>query len=236
MQNKELLIVVTSVMKQYHCAAGCFSALNDISFSVARGELIAVTGESGSGKSTLLNLLCGIDSPTAGSVTINGTHVSHLTQEQRNRWRGGNVGIVFQFFQLIPTLTIRENILLPMDFCAIIEKKRRAQRADHLLDRFSLSDHAGKYPFELSGGQQQRVAVARSLANDPPFIVADEPTGNLDSRNAESVFALLATLKQEGKTVIMVTHNHALAQRCDRIICLHDGSMCAAADTDRRMA
>ena len=212
--------------------AGNVKALDGVSFFAEKAELVAVIGESGSGKSTLLNLISGIDVSTNGSVLVNGEDVASFKEKDRNRWRGKNVGIIFQFFQLIPTLTIKENILLPMDFCNIIDKRKRSDRAKKLLDDFGISAHAEKFPFELSGGQQQRVAIARSLANDPALIAADEPTGNLDSKNSDTVGELFRSLQKSGKTIIVVTHNQELAEKCDRIIQMHDGKIIA----DRKKA
>jgi putative ABC transport system ATP-binding protein len=225
------VLEIRNVVKEYPTLAGNVKALDGVSFIAEKAELVAVIGESGSGKSTLLNLISGIDVSTKGSVFVNGEDINSFKEKDRNRWRGKNVGIIFQFFQLIPTLSIKENILLPMDFCNIIEKQKRSDRARKLLDDFGISAQANKFPFELSGGQQQRVAIARSLANDPDLITADEPTGNLDSKNADAVFELFRSLQKSGKTTIMVTHNKELAEKCDRIIQLHDGKIIA----DRKM-
>jgi putative ABC transport system ATP-binding protein len=231
--NKSMVLEIRSVVKEYPTPAGNVKALDGISFTAEKAELVAVIGESGSGKSTLLNLISGIDVSTKGNVLVNGEDVNSFKEKDRNRWRGKNVGIIFQFFQLIPTLTIKENILLPMDFCNIIEKQKRSDRAIKLLDDFGISSHANKFPFELSGGQQQRVAIARSLANDPALITADEPTGNLDSKNSDAVFGLFRDLQKSGKTIIMVTHNKELAEKCDRIIQMQDGKIIADGKTTR---
>jgi putative ABC transport system ATP-binding protein len=221
----QTILEVRNLFKVYAMPAGKFTALSGVSFGAAKGELIAITGESGSGKSTLLNLISGIDVPTTGDVMLNGSLINKLSEESRNQWRGKYVGIVFQFYQLIPTLTILENILLPMDFCNCIPKKERVGRAKHLLNEFEIFAQANKFPFEMSGGQQQRAAIARALANDPALIAADEPTGNLDSQTSEKVFVLFKALQAEGKTIIMVTHNSDLAAQCGRTIRIQDGKI-----------
>ena len=221
----KLVLEVQNMVKEFNTPAGSFKALADVTFQAKKGEFIAITGESGSGKSTLLNLISGIDVPTTGIVKVNDDPINEKDEEGRNRWRGKNVGIVFKFFQLIPTLTILENILLPMDFCNIIPRKDSVNRAKKLLKEFGISEQADKYPFELSGGQQQRAAISRSLANNPSLIAADEPTGNLDSKTSETVFGLFKSLQAEGKTIIMVTHNLDMAKHCDRTIQLQDGKI-----------
>ena len=183
-----------------------FTALNKVSFSIERGELVIISGKSGSGKSTMLNMITGIDHPTSGKISLNGTEIGNLNESQLASWRGKNIGIVFQFFQLIPTLTILENLLLAMEFVNCIPKPERRQRAKKLLDDVGISEQADKKPASLSGGEQQRAAIARALANNPAIIVADEPTGNLDSKTAESVNAIFSSLAKSGKTVIVVTH------------------------------
>ncbi len=182
-------------------------------------------GKSGSGKSTLANMITGIDHPTSGSVRINGTYVHNLDENKMSIWRGRNLGIVFQFFQLLPTLSLLENIMLPMDFCNMYAPLERERRAMDLLEMVGLESVADQQPAAVSGGQQQRAAIARALANDPPIIVADEPTGNLDSRAAESVFQIFINLAQQGKTILMVTHDKSLAQRTDRVLLLSDGEL-----------
>jgi putative ABC transport system ATP-binding protein len=217
------VLEIKNVVKEYPTPAGIVRALSNVNFTAGRGELIAIIGESGSGKSTLLNLISGIDVPTIGEVIVNKENITTLREKDRNRWRGKNVGIIFQFFQLIPSLTVRENILLPMDFCSIIPKRDRLKRAEFLLRDFGILTQADKFPFEMSGGQQQRVAIARALANDPSIITADEPTGNLDTKNSVIVLDLFRNLQQCGKTIVMVTHNKDLAEKCDRIIHIQDG-------------
>jgi putative ABC transport system ATP-binding protein len=217
------LIEMHTVVKTYQSAAGDFTALKGIDLRADAGEFIAIVGKSGSGKSTLLNILTGIDSPTSGEVLVGGTPVHALNQNQIAAWRGRTVGIVFQFFQLLPTLTVVENVMLPMDFCNTFPTRERRTRAMRLLEQVGVAEQADKLPTALSGGQQQRVAIARALANDPPMLIADEPTGNLDSRTSEAVFQLFAELVQAGKTVVMVTHDPDLVRRADRVITIADG-------------
>jgi putative ABC transport system ATP-binding protein len=219
------LVHVHRAVKRYESAAGIFTALNGVSLQVAPGELVAVIGKSGSGKSTLLNMIAGIDHPTSGEVYVDGTAVHLLRERQIAPWRGRTVGVVFQFFQLLPTLTVAENVTLPMDFCHMFKPRERRERALHLLEQVDLAAHAHKLPSELSGGQQQRVAIARALANETPVLVADEPTGNLDSRAAESVFRLFTDLADSGKTIVLVTHDSDLARQVTRAVILGDGEV-----------
>ena len=221
-QNKNL-IQLSHVTKSFPLASGTFDALKDVSIGIQKGQLVAITGKSGSGKSTLLNIIAGIDKPTQGSVSINGVHVEKLPESALATWRGKNIGVVFQFFQLLPTLTILENIMLPMDFCNSYPKKERRDRALALLDQVNIKEQADKLPSALSGGQQQRVAIARALANDPPVIIADEPTGNLDSQTATSIFELFAGLAKAGKTVIIVTHEKDFSNYFENVIAIADG-------------
>lgn len=211
------------VSKWFESAAGRFEALKSISLKIDQGEHVAIVGKSGSGKSTLLNMLTGIDHPSQGAMTINSIEIHTLNESRLAKWRGENVGIVFQFFQLIPTLTILENLLLAMDFVNVIPKKERQQRAEILLAQVGIAQHADKLPAALSGGEQQRAAIARALANNPPILVADEPTGNLDSKTAEAILALFVQLVGNGKTVIVVTHEKVSDSKYDRIITLNDG-------------
>lgn len=213
------------VSKWFDTAAGRFEAIKNIDLDISRGEHVAIVGKSGSGKSTLLNMLTGIDHPSQGTVTINSTEVHTLDESRLAKWRGKNIGIVFQFFQLIPTLSIRENILLAMDFVGVIPKNESAKRAEALLAQVGISEHADKLPAALSGGQQQRAAIARALANDPPILVADEPTGNLDSKTTEAILRLFADLVGDGKTVIVVTHEDVSHSDYSRIISLSDGAV-----------
>jgi putative ABC transport system ATP-binding protein len=223
------LISMIGVGKEYGSVAGPIVALRDVNLAIAAGEFVAVIGKSGSGKTTLINLLTGIDSPTSGSIEIGATAVHGLNQEQLARWRGKSVGVVFQFFQLLPALTVAENVMLPMDFCNTFAPRERRDRALHLLSAMGIADQADKPPGTLSGGQQQRAAIARALANDPALVVADEPTGNLDSRTAEEVMAFFARLVSTGKTVVMVTHERDLARYFARSIVLTDGTVAGSA-------
>jgi putative ABC transport system ATP-binding protein len=219
------LIDLRGVVKTYQTAAGGFTALRDIDLQVDPGEFVAVIGKSGSGKSTLINMITGIDRPSSGEVWVNGTGVHKLNEGQLAAWRGRNVGLIFQFFQLLPTLTVIENVLLPMDFCNMYDRSERPERAMRLLEQMELGEEAHKVPAALSGGQQQRVAIARALANDPPIVVADEPTGNLDSKTAASVFALFERLVAGGKTILMVTHDRDLAEKVSRTVVISDGEI-----------
>jgi len=219
------LIELDNVVKEYDTAAGKFTALRGISLKVDTHEFVAVIGKSGSGKSTLINMITGIDRPTSGQVFVGDTAVHKLSEGQMAVWRGKHVGVIFQFFQLLPTLTLVENVMLPMDFCNMYASRERHQRAMQLLDHVGMADQAGKLPSAVSGGQQQRVAIARALANDPPIIVADEPTGNLDSKTANQVFDLFTQLVEEGKTILMVTHDQDLARRVTRSVIVADGEI-----------
>jgi putative ABC transport system ATP-binding protein len=200
-----------------------FPALRGVSVNVGAGDFIAVLGKSGSGKSTLLNLIAGIDRPTSGEIRVDGADLNQLSENNMAAWRGRSVGVVFQFFQLLPTLTVEENILLAMDFVGKIPAANRRTRARDLLGLVGLEDQAGKLPSALSGGQQQRAAIARALANDPPIVLADEPTGNLDSETSAAVAELFHGLIDERKTLLIVTHDEKLASRAHRIIRLKDG-------------
>ncbi len=225
LESMRPLISLRDVCKQYDGAAGPIVALRNLSLDMGEGEFVAVIGKSGSGKTTLINLLTGIDSPTSGSIQVAETAVQTLSQDQLARWRGRAVGIVFQFFQLLPTLSVAENIMLPMDFCNTFPPRERRARALSLLAGMGIADQADKLPNALSGGQQQRAAIARALANDPPLIVADEPTGNLDSRTAAEVMSFFARLVDAGKTVVMVTHERDLERYFARSVTLTDGTL-----------
>jgi len=217
------LIELHGVHKVYHNGKVEFAALRGVDLVVWPGEMVAVVGPSGSGKTTVLNMITGIDRPSAGSVVVDGADLGAMDEERLARWRGGAVGIVFQFFQLLPTLTALENAALPMDFarrCKVRERLRRAQRH---LDAVGLGDKGHHLPLELSGGEQQRVAIARAMACEPKLIVGDEPTGNLDSESGGRMFDLLARLNAEGTTVLYVTHDGSLAERAGRVVTVKDG-------------
>ena len=219
------IIRLNDVHKSYKTAVGDYPALRSVDLNINAGEFVSIIGKSGSGKSTLLNMITGIDRPTTGEVFVNGTPVHELGENKMARWRGVNLGIVFQFFQLLPTISVLENIMLPMDFCRTYPMRERAQRAMELLKLVELEEHAYKLPTALSGGQQQRVAIARALANNPPIVIADEPTGNLDSKTADSVFWLFNNLVAQGKTIIVVTHDSGLAKRTHRTALIADGEI-----------
>lgn len=223
--RKSRLIELHGVTKAYKIAGSDFMALKGIDLEVDEGEFVAIVGKSGSGKSTLINMITGIDTPTAGEVFVTSTPLHSLNQEQLAVWRGKNVGVVFQFFQLLPTLTVAENIELPMDFCDTFPVKERHARAMSLLEKVGIADQADKLPADLSGGQQQRAAIARALANDPRLLVADEPTGNLDSQTSQAVMQLFANFAAEGKTVVMVTHERDLSRYFTRTVLLSDGTL-----------
>jgi putative ABC transport system ATP-binding protein len=216
-------IQLRGVSKEYPSALTSMRALDELDLAIAEGEFIAIVGKSGSGKSTLLNMVTGIDRPTRGEIYVRGEPIHRLSEGKLAKWRGRTAGVVFQFFQLMPSLTILENVLLPMDFSGARPLGKREPYAMELLDRVGVADQAYKLPASLSGGQQQRAAIARALANDPEILAADEPTGNLDSRTAESVFNLFANLAENGKTVILVTHDRDIARRAHRIVTLQDG-------------
>lgn len=219
------LIELRGVTKNYSSPAGSFSALKTIDIEIGKGEFVAIVGKSGSGKSTLINLITGIDTPSSGELFVAQTPIHTLDQEKLAEWRGKNVGIVFQFFQLLPTLTVIENVMLPMDFCNTYPANQQRARAMTLLDKVGIGEQADKLPASLSGGQQQRAAIARSLANDPAILVADEPTGNLDTQTSLDVMALFAQLIVEGKTVVMVTHERDFQRYFTRTIALADGAI-----------
>ena len=223
MSHNHNLVHVDSVVKDFQGPAGVIHVLKSVNLTVQPGEFVGVRGPSGSGKSTLINMITGIDRPTSGRVQVAGQHIESMSENALARFRGKHIGVIFQFFQLLPTLTVIENVMLPMDFCRMWKPRERPQRAMHLLEQVELADQAHKLPNSLSGGQQQRAAIARALANDPPLLMADEPTGNLDSHTADRVFTLFANLVKEGKTFIMVTHDVELASRMPRLIEVADG-------------
>jgi len=221
----EYLIQLRDVVKAYETEAGEFLALKNIKLSIGEGEFVGVIGKSGSGKSTLINMVSGIDRPTKGEISIGGAPVHTYNEGEMAKWRGRNLGIVFQFFQLLPVLTVLENVMLPMDFCHLYSPVKRRKRAYEVLELVGVSEQANKLPSQLSGGEQQRVAIARALANDPPIILADEPTGNLDSKTSERVFHLFEALVAGGKTIVMVTHDSDQAKRVKRTIIIADGEI-----------
>ncbi|MBK8984613.1 MAG: ABC transporter ATP-binding protein [Chloroflexi bacterium] len=217
------IIDVRNVIKRFPVGDTQITVLKGVSVSVQPGEFVCIVGPSGNGKSTLLNMITGIDHPTEGEVIVTGQPVHTLSENQLAAWRGEHMGIIFQFFQLLPALNILQNVVLPMDFIKKLPPKQRRERAMHLLDTVGLADQARKLPSQVSGGQQQRAAIARALANDPPLLVADEPTGNLDTQTSEDVFQLFTTLVDQGKTMVMVTHSRSLAARLPRTIEIRDG-------------
>lgn len=221
----QAFIELRDVVKKYRTGAGHVTALKGINLQVQAGEYVGVVGPSGSGKSTLMNMITGIDKPTSGELFIGGQAIHRMGENELARWRGRNVGVVFQFFQLLPMLTIVENLMLPMDFCNVHKSSARRKRALQLLDQVGIVNQANKLPSALSGGEQQRAAIARALANDPPLIVADEPTGNLDSGSAAGVYALFDELVAQGKTLLVVTHNPELSHRTDRVVRIVDGAI-----------
>jgi len=222
-RENHTLIDLRDVAKTYETGAGGVTVLQDISLQVREGEFVGMVGPSGSGKSTMLNMITGIDRPTKGEVFVGGEAVHEMSENQLARWRGKNVGVIFQFFQLLPTLTILENVILPMDFCNVYKRRERKEKALHLLEQVSIAEHAHKLPSGLSGGEQQLAAIARALANDPTVIVAYEPTGNLDTTTANEVFALFEDLVSQGKTLMIVTHDRSLSERTERVLHLLDG-------------
>ena len=221
------LIELVGVEKVYRMGKVDYRAVRGVDLSIIAGEMVAVVGPSGSGKTTILNLITGIDRPTTGTVTVDGEHLDEMSEEQLAVWRGANVGVVFQFFQLLPTLSALENAVLPLDFARHGSKRERFEQAEHNLALVGLGDKLDHLPAELSGGEQQRVAIARSLAADPKLIVGDEPTGNLDTVTAAGMFELLERLNAEGKTVLFVTHDRQLAARAKRIVEICDGLVVA---------
>ncbi len=224
-QYDEYLIRLKNVVKAYKTDAGEFLALKNINLTIGASEFVGVIGKSGSGKSTLINMITGIDRPSKGEVWVADTPIHSFSEGRMATWRGHNMGIVFQFFQLLPILTVAENVMLPMDFCNLYTQRQRHERALHLLDMVGVAEQANKLPSQLSGGEQQRVAIARALANDPPIIMADEPTGNLDSKTSAIVFQLFEKLVSNGKTIVMVTHDGDLAKRVKRTIIIADGEI-----------
>jgi putative ABC transport system ATP-binding protein len=218
------LVRLEGVTKAYQTPAGEFYALRGVDLEIAPGEFVALLGRSGAGKSTLINVMTGIDRPSGGEVVVAGEEVHRLSEAQITRWRGRQVGVIFQSFQLMPMLTCVQNVMLPMDFAGLFGTTRaRQERAMLLLEQMGIAEHAHKLPSAVSGGQRQRVAIARALANDPLFLAADEPTGSLDSRTTDAVYEVFAGLVAEGKTIFMATHDHELARRVSRVVEIEDG-------------
>ncbi len=219
------MISLHQVSKKYESPAGIFSALRDVDLRIGAGEFVGVVGKSGSGKSTLLNMIAGIDRPSSGTVTVAGTPIHEFRENKLAAWRGRNVGFVFQFFQLLPTLTAAENVMLPMDFGKSFPLRERRKRALALLERVGVGPHADKLPATLSGGEQQRVAIARALANNPPLVLADEPTGNLDSSTAAAILDLFRDMASQGTTVVIATHEADIARVISRRVEISDGAV-----------
>ena len=219
------LVELAGVEKTFRMGKVDYRALRGVDLTIGAGEMVAVVGPSGSGKSTILNMITGIDRPTAGTVTFDGRRLDEMSEEQLAVWRGANVGIIFQFFQLLPTLSALENAVLPLDFLRRGSKHERFERAQHNLEMVGLGDKADRLPAELSGGEQQRVAIARALAADPTLVIGDEPTGNLDTVTAVEMFELLQRLHREGKTIVFVTHDRELAALAPRVIEIRDGQV-----------
>jgi putative ABC transport system ATP-binding protein len=232
--SSQAVVHLDNVEKIYKTKAGPFKALRGVSLQVDAGEFVAIVGPSGSGKSTLINMITGIDRPTTGEVMITGERLTQMNENQVAKWRGRNVGVVFQFFQLLPTLSVLENIMMPMNYCGTYKGERR-ERAMELLELVNIPEIAMKYPSQISGGQQQRAAIARALSNDPRLIVGDEPTGNLDSVSAGLIFALFEELVEKGKTIIMVTHDRDLAGKIPRVEEVRNGQLVSAEAIDRRL-
>ncbi len=226
--SPESMIDMHGIVKTFKNAVGEFTALKGVDLTIYRGEFVSIVGKSGSGKSTLLNMITGIDHPTQGRMVIGGTDIyTGVTESQRSRWRGRNLGIVFQFFQLLPMLTLLENVMLSMDFAEMYDFDERPKRAIQMLKLVGLEDFASKLPALVSTGQQQLAAIARAMACDPPLLVADEPTGNLDSKSASAIIDLFEELSRRGKTVLMVTHDPSLTSRTTRNITIADGLIVA---------
>jgi putative ABC transport system ATP-binding protein len=223
--GNENLIELRQIVKDFKTGAGTFRALKGVNLNVHTHEFLAIIGKSGSGKSTMINMITGIDKPTSGEVLVGDMAVHQLSEGKTAEWRGRNMGVIFQFFQLLPTLTMLENVMLPMDFCNMYTQRERRDRAMHLLQLVEMDSNAHKMPSACSGGQQQRAAIARALANDPPILVADEPTGNLDSKTAGAVFELFHKLVADGKTILMVTHDSDFAKRVTRAVMVADGEI-----------
>jgi putative ABC transport system ATP-binding protein len=226
MNEHGALILLQDVRKAYRTPAGDFLALKGIDLQVQQGEFLAVVGKSGAGKSTLVNMITGIDRPSSGEIRVGAQTIQDMSEDQIATWRGKHVGVVFQFFQLLPMLTCAENVMMPMDFAGLYSGPReRRERALHLLAQVGIAEHADKLPSAVSGGQRQRVAIARALANDPMLLAADEPTGNLDSKTADAMFQVFESLVDAGKTIVLVTHDRDLAARATRRVHIADGQI-----------
>jgi putative ABC transport system ATP-binding protein len=221
----EALIHLEGVVKEYRTAAGPFTALKGVNLDIYPGEFVAILGRSGAGKTTLVNMIAGTDHLTRGEVRVANVNIHRMGESRLARWRGRNLGVVYQSFQLMPNLSLVNNIMLPMDFCGLLQRRVSQARALGLLDEVELTPHAFKLPSQISGGQQQRVAIARALANDPSILVADEPTGRLDSQTAEVIFSIFLKLVEQGKTIVMVTHDQSLARRVPRQVLIQDGEV-----------
>lgn len=219
------LIELRKVVKTYHTLAGSITALQGIDLQVNRGEFLIVTGKSGSGKTTLVNMVTGLDRSTSGEIWVDGAPLHRFSAEKAAKLRGKTIGVVFQSFELLPTLTVLQNVMLPIDFAGRYSVREQRQRAIHLLEQVEITEHAKKLPTALSGGQQQRLAIARAMANDPAILVADEPTGSLDSGTASTIIDLFTDLVRQGRTILLVTHDKDVAKRGSRIITLADGEI-----------
>jgi putative ABC transport system ATP-binding protein len=233
-KNDKTVVLLESVDKVFQTKAGPFTALRGVDLKVQAGEFVAVVGPSGSGKSTLINMITGIDRPTSGEVFVVGERLTEMSENKVAKWRGKNVGVVFQFFQLLPTLTVMENVMLPMHYAGTYKGERR-ERAMELLELVEIPDCSDKYPSQISGGQQQRAAISRALSNDPQLLVGDEPTGNLDTVSAGLMFALFEELVDQGKTIIMVTHDRELAGNIPRVEEVRNGMLMSQEEIDRRL-
>ena len=230
----DTLVRLENVEKVFKTRAGPFTALRGVDLQIQGGEFVAVVGPSGSGKSTLINMITGIDRPTSGEVHVAGERLTGMSENKVAKWRGRNVGVVFQFFQLLPTLTVLENVMMPMVYCGTYKGQRR-ERAMEMLELVQVPETADKYPSQISGGQQQRAAIARALVNDPRLLVGDEPTGNLDTISAGLVFELFEELVRQGKTIVMVTHDRELAGRIPRVEEVRDGRIVGVGEVDARL-
>lgn len=232
--NNNHVISLEEVRKIYKTKAGPLEVLKGVDLHIDEGEFVAIVGPSGSGKSTLINMITGIDRPSKGEVHVVGERLTKMSENKVAKWRGRNVGVVFQFFQLLPTLTVIENVMMPMNYVGTYKGKRK-ERAMELLDLVELPDVANKYPSQISGGQQQRAAIARALANEPKVLVGDEPTGNLDTVSAGLIFQLFEELVSHGTTIIMVTHDRDLAGQVPRVVEVRDGQIMASDEVDARL-